>query len=123
MSSFGGTPEANKAMFIVPVDLTAASVFSFKTKAGFVNGNCLKVYYSTNYTPGGNVNNATLVDITSNFTLSPGLTSGYPTNFTNSGNWNIPAGLTGNGFFIFEYTGNGNGGVTTTMQIDDIVIN
>lgn len=123
MSSFGGTPEANRTMFIVPVDLTAASVFSFKTKAGFVNGNCLKVYYSTNYVPGGNVDDATLVDITSNFILSPGLTSGYPANFTSSGNWNIPVGLTGNGFFIFEYSGNGNGGTTTTMQIDDIVIN
>ena len=32
-------------------------------------------------------------------------------------------GITGNGFFVFEYTGNGSGGPTTTMQIDDIVIN
>jgi hypothetical protein len=36
---------------------------------------------------------------------------------------NIPAGVTGNGFFVFEYVGNGAGGITTTMQIDDIVIN
>ncbi len=47
----------------------------------------------------------------------------FPNNFTNSGNWAIPASLTGNGFIVFEYTGNGNGGPTTTMQIDDIVVN
>jgi Family of unknown function (DUF5689) len=123
MSSFGGTAEANRTLFFVPVDFTAASNFNFKTKAGFANGTCLKVYYTTNYTPGVNVNTATLTEITSSFTISAGLTSGYPTNFTNSGNYAIPGTLTGNGFFVFEYIGNGNGGVTTTMQIDDIVIN
>lgn len=123
MSSFGGTPEANRTLFIVPVNMTAANTFSFKTKAGFGDSTCLRVFYSTNYTPGSNVTLATLVDITSSFTYSPGSSSGYPTNFTNSGNYAIPAALTGNGFFIFEYVGNGTSGPTTTMQIDDIVIN
>jgi Family of unknown function (DUF5689) len=123
MSSFGGTPEANRTLFIVPVDMTAANTMSFKSKAGFGDGTCLRVFYSTNYVPGSDVTTATLIDITSSFTLSPGLSSGYPTNFTNSGNYTIPATLTGNGFFIFEYVGNGTSGPTTTMQIDDIVIN
>ena len=123
MSSFGGTPEANRSLFIVPVNMTAASTLSFQTKAGFVNGNVLKVYYTTNYTPGSQITSATLVDITSNFTISPGLPSGYPTDFTASGVYNIPASVTGNGFFVFEYVGNGTTGPTTTMQIDDIVIN
>lgn len=123
MSSFGGTPEANRTLFYVPVDFTGASTVSFKTKAGFANGACLKVYYSTNYVAGTDVSTATLTNITSSFTIDPGLSSGYPTNFTSSGNWAIPGSLTGNGFLIFEYIGNGNGGVTTTMQIDDIVIN
>lgn len=123
MSSFGGTPEANRSLFIVPVDLTVASTVSFKTKAGFANGACLKVYYSTNYVPGSDISMATLTNITSSFTIDPGLATGYPATFTNSGNWNIPGALTGNGFIIFEYVGNGNAGVTTTMQIDDIVIN
>jgi hypothetical protein len=123
MSSFGGTPEANRSLFIVPVDMTAASTMSFKTKDGFNNGNVLKVYYSTNYVPGTQITNATLVDITSNFTIASGTTSGYAANFTNSGTYNIPVGITGNGFFIFEYVGNGSSGPTTTMQIDDIVIN
>ena len=123
MSSFGGTAEENRSLFIVPVDMTAASTFSFKSKSGFTNGNVLKVYYSTDYVPGTNINNATLVDITSSFTLSPGLSTGYPANFTNSGNYNIPADITGNGFFIFEYKGSGLTGLTTTMQIDDITVN
>lgn len=122
MSSFGGTPEANRSLFIVPVNMTAANTFSFQTKAGFANGNVLKVYYTTNYVPGTQITLATLVDITSSFTISPGLPSGYPTNFTASGVYNIPAGITGNGFFVFEYVGNGTG-ITTTMQIDNIVIN
>jgi hypothetical protein len=123
MSSFGGTPQANRTLFIVPVDMTAANTFSFKTKAGFGDGTCLRVFYSTNYVPGTDVTTATLVDITSNFTISAGLSSGYPTNFTNSGNYAIPVGLTGNGYFIFEYVGNGTTGPTTTMQIDDVVVN
>ena len=123
MSSFGGTPEANRSLFIVPVNMTAANTLSFKTKDGFNNGAVLKVYYTTNYVPGTQITGATLVDITSSFTIATGTITGYATNFTNSGTYNIPASLTGNGFFVFEYVGNGSGGATTTMQIDDIVIN
>ena len=123
MSSFGGTPEANRSLFIVPVNMTAANTLSFATNAGFHNGNVLKVYYTTNYVPGTQITSATLVDITSSFTISPGLPSGYPASFTPSGVYNIPAGITGNGFFVFEYVGNGTSGPTTTMQIDNIVIN
>lgn len=123
MTSFGGAPEANRTLFIVPVDMTAANGFSFQSKIGFANGPALKVYYSLNYVPGGKVTDATLIDITSSFTLSPGQTSGYPAAFTNSGTYAIPANLTGNGYFIFEYVGNGNGGVTSTVQLDNIVVN
>jgi hypothetical protein len=123
MSSFGGTPEANRSLFIVPVNMTAANTLSFETKAGFANGNVLKIYYTLDYVPGNQITTATLVDITSNFTISPGLPSGYPTDFTASGVYNIPAGITGNGYFVFEYVGNGTSGPTTTMQIDNIVIN
>ena len=124
MSSFGGTPEVNRTFFYVPVDMTAANTFSFKTKDGFNTGSVLKVYYTTNYTPGTEVSNATLVDITNQFTIASGTTSGYAPTFTNSGVYNIPVTVTGNGFFIFEYAGQGIApAVNTTMQIDDIVIN
>lgn len=122
MSSFGGSPEANRSLFFVPVDFTAASTFSFMSKLGFANGNPIKVYYTTNYVAGTDVNTATLTQITG-LTISLGSTTGYPTTFTSSGNWAIPGTLTGNGYFVFEYVGNGAGGVTTTAQIDDIVIN
>jgi hypothetical protein len=123
MTSFGGTAEANRSLFFIPVDMTAANTFSFQSKSGFTNGTVLKVYYSIDYVPGTNITDATLIDITSIFTVSPGLSSGYPTTFTNSGNYNIPAGITGNGFFIFEYVGSGLTGLTSTMQIDNIIVN
>ncbi len=123
MSAYGGTPEVNKTCFIVPVDFTAANNFSFKTLSGYDNGSCLKVYYSTDYVPGGNITTATLVNITSNFTIPNGPANAYATSFTSSGVYAIPASLTGNGYFIFEYNGNGNGGVTTTMEVDDITVN
>ena len=124
MTSFGGTPEVNRTFFYVPVDMTAASTFSFKTKDGYYNGPALKVWYTTNYTPGTDIANATLVDITNQFTFSSGNTNGYAPAFINSGVYNIPATVTGNGFFIFEYTGTGIApAVTTTMQIDDITVN
>ena len=123
MSSFGGTPEANRSLFIVPVNMTTANTLSFKTKDGFNNGAVLKVYYTTNYVPGTQISSATLNNITSSFTIASGTVTGYATNFTNSGTYTIPASVTGNGFFVFEYVGNGSGGSTTTMQIDDIVIN
>lgn len=117
--------ENNRSVFIVPVDMAAANTFSFQTKMGFSNGSVLKVYYilAANYTPGGAINNANLVDITSSFTLSAGSATGYPTNFTNSGNYAIPAALTGNGYFVFEYVGSGLTGLTSTMQIDNVVVN
>lgn len=124
VTSFGGgNTETNKVLFIVPVDMTAASTMSFKTNDGYNNGACFKVFYTTNYVPGAQISTATLVDITSNFTISSGNTSGYGASFTSSGVYNIPASVTGNGFFVFQYLGNGVSGPTTTMQLDDIVIN
>ena len=110
----------SKAYLIVPVDMTAASGMSFKSKDGYNDGNPLKIYYSINYVPGGNVNQATLIDITDKFILSTGNTSGYASEFINSGIYPIPKDLTGNGYFIFEY--DGTTGVTTTMQLDDIIV-
>lgn len=124
MSSFGGgNTETNNSLFIVPVDFTGANTLSFKTNDGFDNGACFKVFYTTDYVPGNQISTATLIDITSSFTISSGHTTGYGTTFTNSGTYNIPASITGNGFFVFQYLGNGVSGPTTTMQLDDISIN
>jgi len=122
--SSNNSNEVNRTLFFVPVDMTAASTFSFKSKDGFNNGSVLKVYYTTNYTPATDLSAATLVDITSSFTIASGSTSTYAVNFTDSGVFNIPATVTGNGFFIFEYSGTGiSPARSTTMQIEDITVN
>jgi hypothetical protein len=122
MSAFnsGGT---NIAYLAMPIAFTPGKKLSFKTKDGFYNGEVLKVYYSTDYVPGGDYSKATLVDITSSFTIAEDTESGYASSFTNSGSYTIPTNLTGNGFFIFEYNTAGRAQVTSTMQIDDITVN
>jgi hypothetical protein len=123
MSSFGNPAENNRTLFIVPVDMTAANTLSFQTRTGFYVGETLKVYYSTNYVPGGLISAATLVNITSNFAISTA--SSATATFTNSGVYTIPATVTGNGFFIFEYIGSGISTpvLTTNMQLDNITVN
>lgn len=123
MSSFGNPAENNRTLFIVPVDMTAANTLSFQTRTGFYVGETLKVYYSTNYIPGGLLSAATLVNITSNFAISTA--SSATATFTNSGVYTIPATVTGNGFFIFEYIGSGisTPALTTNMQLDNITVN
>jgi hypothetical protein len=66
-----------------------------------------------------------MVNITSNFTIPTTPTSGYGTTFTSSGVYAIPASVTGNGYFVFEYAGNANAfpAVTTTLQLDNITVN
>lgn len=123
MTSFGGVSETNRTLFIVPVDMTAASNLSFGTEAGYDNGAVLKVYYTQDYVPGGDISLATLTDITSNFNIPAGPSAAYASGFTPSGVYSIPSTLTGNGFFVFEYKGKGSGGPTTTMQIDNILVN
>ena len=78
------------------------------------------MYYTTNYTPLGDITQATKTDITSAFTIPQTPTSGYGV-LAPAGTYNIPTTLTGNGFILFEYTGNGSG-VTTTIQLDNIQV-
>ena len=106
--------------FAVPVDFTAANNLKFDVNVGFFNGNALKVYYTTNYTPLGDITQATKTDITSAFTIPVLPTSGYGT-LAPAGTYTFPTTLTGNGFILFEYSGNGSG-VTTTIQLDNIQV-
>ena len=127
MSSFNGSGNPGvpaKTLFFVPVDFTAASTFTFKEQIRFNAGVALKVYYvtSANYTPGQAANMSLFTNITNSLT---GIS--YPANgasenaFNSAGTYSIPATLTGTGYFVFEYIGTNT--VTTTVQIDDIVIN
>lgn len=106
--------------FAVPVDFTAANTVKFDVNVGFWNGNALKVYYTTNYTPLGDITTATKTDITSAFTIPQAPAVNYGT-LVPAGTYTLPAGLTGNGFILFEYTG-ASTGVTTTIQLDNIQV-
>ncbi|MBD8084371.1 DUF5689 domain-containing protein [Chryseobacterium caseinilyticum] len=104
--------------FAVPIDFTAASQFKFDVNVGFFNGNVLKVYTTTNYTALGDISTATKTDITSSFTIPQAPAAAYGV-LTPAGTYNIPAALTGNGFILFEYSGNASG-ASTTIQLDNI---
>jgi hypothetical protein len=111
----------------VNLNATANEILTFETKAGFANGATLKVLVSTNYTGTGNpwAAGVTWTDITSSATLSPGQASGYPTNFTASGNINLNA-YTGTIYVAFKYEGADPTGTatdkTTTWQLDNVKI-
>ena len=127
MSSFNGSGSPGipaNTLFFVPVDFTAASTFTFKEEIRFNAGVALKVYYvsSANYTPGQPVNMSLFTNITNSFTgISYPAIGSSENAFNSAGNYSIPATLTGTGYFVFEYVGTTT--VTTTVQIDDIVIN
>ena len=128
MSAFGGDIENAKSYFLMPINMTAANTLQFKINTNFYTGGLgLKVYRTTDYIPGTSISNATLTDITSFFTLPTNSTSFTSTPvFVNSGVYNIPAGVTGNGYFVFEYAGTNistGPALTTGVDIDDIVIN
>jgi hypothetical protein len=127
MTSYAGSSAPGvtaKTLFFIPVDFTAANNFTFKKEFRFMAGEALKVYYvtSANYSPLGVANMGTFVNITDSFTGLTYPATGQSQNaFTTAGTYAIPASLTGTGFFVFEYSGNAT--VTTTVQIDDIVVN
>ncbi len=111
----------------INLNATTGEVLTFDSKAGFANGATLKVLVSTNYSGTGNpwATGVTWTDITSSATLSPGLSSGFPTNFTASGNISLSS-YTGTIYVAFKYEGVDAAGTasdkTTTWQIDDIKI-
>jgi hypothetical protein len=126
MSAFAGSGNPgvpSKVLFFVPVDFTAANTFTFKKEIRYNAGEALKVYYVTaaNYTAGTPVNMSTFVDITSSFTITYPAIGSSESAFNSAGTYSIPSGLMGNGYFVFEYVGTTT--VTTTVQLDDIVIN
>ena len=126
MSSFG-SGGANNTYLFVPVNMTTANTFSFKSNMGFYNGAVLKVYYvlASDYTPGGKIDVIKMVNITSKFIIPTTPPSGYGATFTASGVYAIPATIMGNGYFVFEYAGNAAAfpAVTSTLQLDNITVN
>lgn len=124
MSSYGGNLERNKSYFVVPVDFAAANNLSFQVRAAFYTGGLgLKIYRTSDYVPGAKISEATLYDITTNFSNLP---TASGTVFVNAGTYAIPTSLTGNGYFVFEYSGTNKASgppLTTNCDIDNIVVN
>ena len=126
MQSFNGAgkPGVNaRTMFYVPVDFTVANTFTFKKEIRFNAGAALKVYYvrAADYVAGQTPDFSKFSNITSSFSISYPALGASENSFNSAGIYSIPTALTGNGYFVFEYVG--GGAVTTTVQIDDIVIN
>lgn len=103
-----------------PIDLSKAQgsvTFSFDTKDGYNTGNGLKVYISTDFS--GDVDAATWRELSAS--IATGSSSGYASEYTNSGSIDISSYAGGAVYIGFAYTG-ADGGVTTTYQIDNISI-
>lgn len=123
MSAYNSGEASNITWLVSPqVDLTniETATFSFITKDGYNNGEVLTVFISTDYTGTGNPNSATWTS------LNPAIANGAPTNgyasdFTNSGNIDFTAYCGSIVYIAYKYSG-GDGGVTTTMQVDDVLI-
>ena len=72
MTSFG-SGGANNTYLFVPVNMTTASAFSFRSNMGFWNGAVLKVYFvlAADYTPGGKIDVTKMNNITGEYIKKP----------------------------------------------------
>lgn len=123
MTSFGGGGATAKSYFMVPVDFTAANTLSFSEEMRFYKGGiALNVYYVKEADfKNGFLNTGSFVDITPSFNITYPLVGASENSFNSAGTYNIPASITGNGYFVFEYVGTPI--ATTTVQLDNITIN
>jgi hypothetical protein len=96
----------------INLDNSENEVLTFKTRAGFYQGDALSAYVSTNYS--GDVKTATWTLVPAE--LVDGPPSGYGGTFMSSGSINISC-LEDNVFVGFRYLG-ADGVITTTFQID-----
>lgn len=126
-TSFGSN-EVNEAWFISPpVTVTGPQLgLSFRSATAFWNDaswpHPLTVYVSANF-DGCDIEGATWQTITG-YLAGTNATANYT--FINSGTINVtdflPQGFTGNVHIAFVYNGEHPSGVTTTLDLDDIVI-
>lgn len=122
MSAYQSGEASNITWLITPeIDLTnsISSTFSFKSKDGYNNGDPLEVFISTDFSGTGDPNSANWTQL--NPTIATGTSSGYATNFTESGDVDITDYCGNNVYIAYVYTG-GDPSLTTTIQIDDILI-
>lgn len=133
--SFGGTKYAQISAYnaaqpvvktwlitsVFSLDNSINEILNFKTKDGYNNGATLKVMISTDYNGGATPWTATWTDLTPTAVISTGNSTGYAPNWVSSGNVNIGTYNGANVYIAFKYEG-GDPGLTSTYQIDDLVI-
>ena len=119
MSAYATAENPLETWLISPsIDLntTIDELLTFETNTGYDNGKALKVFVSPDFN--GDIKTATWTPINAN--ISEGPSNDYSNFFTKSGNISLSC-LTGIVHVAFQYVG-GDGGVTTTFQIDNVKI-
>lgn len=120
-TAYGNSESITESYFIVPVYFNGSNTLSFQTKDGYYRGDVLKVYYvkAAEFQCQQPVDFENLIEITDHFTISKDNESGYGSTFVDSGTYQFPSQLVGEGYIMFTYKGNPE--LTTTMQIDNII--
>lgn len=117
------TEETNTAKLVTPaIDVSGATNpgFSFDVNVGYWTHDALTVLISGDYT--GDVYTATWDDVTSNFTIPQEPTDGYG-EFAWAGSMDIDVSTyTGTIHIAFQYDGDYDNGETTTIQVDNVVV-
>ena len=117
------TEKTNNAWLVTPaIDLSDAANpgFSFDVKVAYWKHDALSVMISEDYT--GDVYTATWDDVTSNFTIPQEPTDGYG-EFVWAGSMTLDVSTyTGTINIAFKYEGDFDAGETTTIQVDNIVV-
>lgn len=116
-----GSGEENVAWLISPeIDLSnGAGDFSFDVKVGYYTHDALEVFISDDYN-GSNFSEATWTNISDNFTFPTEPTNGYG-DFVPAGAMSLGS-YSGEVYIAFKYTGDGNNSLTSTFQVDNILI-
>ena len=100
----------------IDLEATIEEALSFETNTGFYKGSALTVFISSDFS--GDVTTATWIKL--DVKLSEGPSSGFSSTFTHSGLIDMSC-LSGKINIGFRYLG-GDGGISTTFQIDNIKI-
>ena len=113
--------EENEVYLITPaIDIEDDEpIFSFDVNIGYWTHDPLEIYISNDYN-GSNFESATWKNVTSNFTIPSEPNNGYGT-FATAGQMVIED-YSGTIYIAFKYIGDGNSSLTTTVQIDNLLV-
>lgn len=102
----------------IDMDATTSETLSFDVNIGYWTHDALTVHISTDFA--GDPTTATWDDVTSNFTIPQEPTGGYG-QFASAGTMDISS-YDGMIYIAFVYTGDDNAGETTTIQLDNVMV-